>query len=430
MAIGTTAARQEHTVHSEHSEQPRQTGRTLTTRCCVVGGGPAGMMAGLLLARQGVDVIVLEKHGDFLRDFRGDTVHPSTLQILDELGMIDEFLRIKHSKVTSVSLETPAGAVQLADFSALRGPYPYIAFMPQWDVLDFLAAKARRLPAFRLIQPAEVTGVIRENGSVRGVRAETPDGPLEIRTDLVLAADGRHSTVRRAVALPLAVSKAPMDVLWFRLTREPGETTSFVRTGPGHLLITIDRDTYWQVAYVIPAGAYDAVRAEGLARLRERITAVRGGFAARLEREITDWDDVKLLSVRVDRLRTWYRPGLLCIGDAAHAMSPAGGVGINLAVQDAVAAARMLGPVLGAGRAPTRRELAAVQRRRALPARAVQLVQVRLMTDMYPKDSKDSKDLATYGKLPLVVRLVRRFPFLSGWTARFIGVGLRPEHVA
>ncbi|MEV7288950.1 FAD-dependent oxidoreductase [Streptomyces sp. NPDC093252] len=433
--------------------------RTLTTRCCVVGGGPAGLMAGLLLARQGVDVTVLEKHGDFLRDFRGDTVHPSTLQVLDELGLIEEFLRIRHSEVRTLSVETPAGSLELADFSRLPGKYRYIAFMPQWDLLDFLARKARELPSFRLVLTAEATDLVRADGRVLGVLARTADGPLEVHSDLVLAADGRHSAVRRAAGLPLSVSEAPMDVLWFRLSREPGETMGFLRTGPGHLLITIDRGDYWQTAFVIPSGGYATVRAEGLARLRERIASVRGAFADRLEREITDWDDLKLLNVRVDRLRTWWRPGLLCIGDAAHAMSPAGGVGINLAVQDAVAAARMLGPTLRAGRTPAARQLAAVQRRRSLPVRAVQLVQVRLMRDLYPTgagtgtgtgtgvgtgtgtgtgtemgaaagaETGTGMEPGTYGRPPLAFRAVRRFPFLRHWTARFIGLGLRPEHV-
>jgi 2-polyprenyl-6-methoxyphenol hydroxylase-like FAD-dependent oxidoreductase len=381
------------------------------------------MMAGLLLARQGVDVVVLEKHADFLRDFRGDTVHPSTLRVLDELGLVEEFLRIKHSKVSTITLQTPSGPTTFADFSKLRGRYPYIAFMPQWDVLDFLASKGQESPGFRLVRNAEATGVIREGNQVRGVRAETPDGPLEVRADLVIAADGRHSAMRRAVSLPVSSSAAPMDVLWFRLEREPDETMSFLHTGSGFILITIDRGDYWQVAYVIPQGGYDTVRAEGLGRLKADVRSVHGAFAGRLDKEITSWDDVSLLTVRVDRLRTWYRPGLLCIGDAAHAMSPAGGVGINLAVQDAVAAARMLGPVLSAGRTPTPRELSRVQRRRELPVRAVQAAQVHILADLYPKDRRSTVER------PFAARLVRRFPFLNRWTAQFIGVGLRPEHV-
>ncbi|MEG3626652.1 FAD-dependent oxidoreductase [Streptomyces poriticola] len=397
--------------------------QTLTSRACVVGGGPAGMTAGLLLARQGVDVVVVEKHGDFLRDFRGDTVHPSTLQVVAELGMIDDFLRIPHSKVGTITVQTPAGATVFADFTRLRHRFPYIAFMPQWDVLDFLARKGQAYSGFRLIQKAEATGIVRDGDRVRGVRARTPDGPLEIRADLVIAADGRHSTLRRAAGLPVSASAAPMDVLWFRLSREPDETMSFLHTGPGFVLVTIDRGDYWQVAYVIPHGAHDTVRAEGLDRLRTDVASVHGPFAGRLRSEISAWEDVRLLSVRVDRLRTWHRPGLLCIGDAAHAMSPAGGVGINLAVQDAVAAARMLGPVLRAGRTPSRRELAAVQRRRSLPVRAVQTAQVHMLADLYPKDR------ASTVERPLAARVVRRFPFLTRWTARFIGVGLRPEHV-
>ncbi|MEV4335012.1 FAD-dependent oxidoreductase [Streptomyces sp. NPDC049597] len=393
------------------------------TRCVVVGGGPAGMMAGLLLARQGVEVVVLEKHGDFLRDFRGDTVHPSTLRLMEELGLIHEFLELPHSRVTTISVETPAGRTDFADFSKIGGNYPYIAFMPQWDVLDFLARKAKQYPGFRLIQNAEATELVREGGEVLGVRATTPQGPLELRADVVIAADGRHSAMRSSAGLQPAVSQAPMDVLWFRLSRKPDERLTFLHTAQGFVLITIDRGTYWQMAYVIPQGAYETVQAEGIERLRADVGAVGEGLGARMEEEIRSWDDVKLLTVRVDRLRTWHRPGLLCIGDAAHAMSPAGGVGINLAVQDAVAAARILGPVLRAGRAPSRQDLNKVQKRRELPVRAVQLAQVHMLADLYPKDRQ-----ATVER-PLAARIVRRFPFLNRWTAWFIGVGLRSEHI-
>ncbi|ATW51433.1 hypothetical protein CGZ69_29970 [Streptomyces peucetius subsp. caesius ATCC 27952] len=393
------------------------------TRCVVVGGGPAGMMAGLLLARQGVEVVVLEKHGDFLRDFRGDTVHPSTLRLIEELGWIDEFLALPHSKVTTISVESPAGRTDFADFSKIGGKHPYIAFMPQWDVLDFLAGKGGQYPGFRLIQNAEATELVRDGDEVLGVRATTPNGPMELRADLVIAADGRHSAMRRSAGLQPSVSQAPMDVLWFRISRLPDERLTFLHTGAGFVLITIDRGTYWQIAYVIPQGAYETVRDEGIERLRADVSAVNAGLGARMSEEIGSWDEVKLLTVRVDRLRTWHRPGLLCIGDAAHAMSPAGGVGINLAVQDAVAAARILGPVLRAGLAPDRRDLDKVQRRRELPVRAVQLAQVHMLADLYPKNRQ------TTVERPLAARVVRRLPFLNKWTAWFIGVGLRPEHI-
>lgn len=396
---------------------------TQQTSCVVVGGGPAGMMAGLLLARQGVEVVVLEKHSDFLRDFRGDTVHPSTLRIIEELGWIDEFLSLPHTKVDTITVETPAGRTAFADFSLISGTHPYIAFMPQWDVLDFLARKASTYPGFHLVRDAEAVELIRGGGRALGVRVKTPEGEQEVRADLVIAADGRHSAMRRSANLASTTGQAPMDVLWFRLSRLPGEDLTFLHTGAGFVLITINRGDYWQVAYVIPQGGYEAVRTTGIERLQDDVTAVKESLGERLRAEITSWDDVKLLSVRVDRLRRWYRPGLLCIGDAAHAMSPAGGVGINLAVQDAVAAARMLGPVLRAGRVPDSTDLRRVQRRRELPVRAVQFAQTRMLSDLYPKD------LDSTVERPVAARVVRRFPFLTKWTAQFIGVGIRPERV-
>jgi 2-polyprenyl-6-methoxyphenol hydroxylase-like FAD-dependent oxidoreductase len=402
------------------------------TACCIVGGGPAGMMAGLLLARQGVDVLVLEKHEDFLRDFRGDTIHPATLVVLDELGAAEQFLALPHTKMERVTMETPAGPVTFADFTKLPGQYGYIAFVPQWDFLNFLADWARRYPSFRLFTRAEVTDLIEEEGRVVGVRAETADGPLEVRATLVLAADGRHSTVRRRAGLEVVGNSPPIDVLWFRVTRRRDDKVPFFRKDRGRVLIAIDRGEYWQLAYVIPHQGFEAVKEAGLPAFGAAVAALAPALADRLG-EISDWDAVKLLSVRVDRLRRWYRPGLLCIGDAAHAMSPAGGVGINLAIQDAVATANILGPTFRSG-GPNLRHLRRVQRRREFPARAVQAFQVRVLRDLYPK--ADDGQAATVGGMakathrdPVAFRLVRAFPALRHMAGRFIGYGIRPEHV-
>lgn len=396
--------------------------RAIETTCCIVGGGPAGVMLGLLLARQGVEVLVLEKHADFLRDFRGDTVHPSTLRIMDELGFIDEFLRLPHTKMTQVTMEMPEGSVTFADFSKLRGSFRYVAFIPQWDLLNFLTDKARHFSNFELLMRAEVTDIIEEADRVVGVRAETPDGPLEVRSDLVVAADGRHSMVRRRAGLEPIASSAPMDVLWFRLTRRPDETVSFFRAGPGYVVVCINRGDYWQVAYVILKGAFATVQSSGLEELRRNIAEILPPLADRVA-EIREWDQVKLLSVRVDRLRQWYRPGLLCIGDAAHAMSPAGGVGINLAIQDAVAAANILGPVLRRHRRHSIRDLRRVQRRRELPTRLTQAFQVRALRGLYPDGSTGKQ------KPPPIVKVFRHVPALRGLAAYFIGIGIRSEHV-
>ena len=389
--------------------------------CCIVGGGPAGVMLGLLLARQRVDVLVLEKHADFLRDFRGDTVHPSTLRIMDELGYIDEFLRLPHTKMTQVTMEMPEGSVTFADFSKLPGPFRYVAFMPQWDFLSFLTDEARHFSNFELLMRSEVTGIIEEADRIVGVRAETPDGPLEVRSDLVVAADGRHSVVRRCAGLEPIASSAPMDVLWFRLTRRPDEEAPFFRAGPGYVLVSINRGDYWQVAYVIPKGSFATVESSGLEELRRNIAKLLPSLADRVA-EIREWDQVKLLSVRVDRLRQWYRPGLLCIGDAAHAMSPAGGVGINLAIQDAVATANILGPVLRR-HPPSIRDLRRVQRRRELLTRLTQAFQVRVLRGLYPDDSAGERKPAT------IVKAFQHLPVLRRLAAHFIGLGIRSEHV-
>ena len=400
--------------------------------CCVVGGGPAGMMAGLLLARQGVEVLVLEKHADFLRDFRGDTVHPSTIQVLDELGLGEEFLRIPHTEMTQVTMQTSGRNVTFADFSKLPGGIGYIAFMPQWDFLEFLARKAKEHPTFRLLMKSEATDLMVEDGRVVGVRANADEGPLEVRAQLVLGADGRNSTIRRASGLEVLAKTPPIDVLWFRLSRRSGDKVSFFNKVGSRVVICINRGDYWQVAYVIPHEGFDAVKQRGLGALRESVATLIPVMADRVS-EIASWDDVKLLGVRIDRLRTWYRPGLLFIGDAAHAMSPAGGVGINLAIQDAVAAANILGPTFHRG-GPTIRELRRVQRRRELPARVVQAFQTRILRDLYPRGGRllvgqAGSESETSAELALPIRIVSRFPALRHLVGRLIGIGIRPEHV-
>jgi 2-polyprenyl-6-methoxyphenol hydroxylase-like FAD-dependent oxidoreductase len=394
-----------------------------SVQCCVVGGGPAGMMAGLLLARQGIKVLVVEKHRDFLRDFRGDTIHPSTLELMHELGWADQFLRLPHTQMPDVTVSMDGTAVTFADFRKLKAHYPFIAFMPQWDFLDFLADKAAELPSFRLMRSTQMSDLIVENGRVAGVLANCDEGQVEIRADLVLGADGRHSTTRTKAGLRPIAKSAPLDVLWFRLPRQAGDEVPLFQGGRG-ALISIDRGDYWQLAYAIPTEAFGELRRAGLSELHARIAALAPYLSDRVT-QIDDWNQVHQLTVRVDRLPRWYRPGLLCIGDAAHAMSPAGGVGINLAIQDAVATANLVGPVLTAG-APSERDLRRVQRRRDLPARITQAFQTAILRDLYPRDLSD--DTTTH--VPPVVRVFRWLPALRHVVGRFIGLGVRPEHVA
>jgi 2-polyprenyl-6-methoxyphenol hydroxylase-like FAD-dependent oxidoreductase len=382
------------------------------------------MVAGLLLARQGAEVLVLEKHGDFLRDFRGDTIHPSTLELLNELGWIEEFLQLPHTKMPQVTVDMAGTPVTFADFRKLKVRCPYVAFMPQWDFLDFLASKARAHPDFRMLMNTEVTGLIEEADQVAGVRARTPEGDLEVRARLVLGADGRHSAVRRSAELEVVGNTPPMDVLWFRLPRRPGEELVFFRPGSGHVIICINRGDYWQLAYVIPSGQFDTVKAAGLEALQADIAELFPELADRTK-ELDTWEDVRFLSVRVDRLRRWFRPGLLCIGDAAHAMSPAGGVGINLAIQDAVATANILGPSLRRDHRPAVEELRRVQRRRQFPTRVTQTMQIRALAGLYPKNLRDDRS----AHLPFAFRLFRRVPALRHLTGRVIGIGIRPEHI-
>ncbi|MCU1620738.1 MAG: pcpB 1 [Modestobacter sp.] len=396
--------------------------------CCIAGGGPAGMMLGLLLARQGVAVLVLEEHGDFLRDFRGDTVHPSTLRLLDELGLAEEFLRLPHQEVTRLGVTTDDGTYVLADFGRLPGAFPFLAFVPQWDLLDFLADRARRYPNFQLRMNAEAVGLVREDGQVTGVRYRTPeDGEREVRSQLTVAADGRNSGLRAAAGLRLREFGAPMDVLWFRLAKPPAGAGPALgaagRITRGRMLVRIDRGDYWQCAHLVPKGGYAALQAAGFGAFRDDLARLLPDGVP-LD-TLRSWDDVRVLSVRVDRLTRWHQPGLLFIGDAAHAMSPLGGVGINLAVQDAAAAARLLAGPLRDGAVPPRR-LGRVRRRRLLPTVLTQLVQRQIQTRVLSRILAGDRPIGT----PRVVRLLDRHPALQGLPARAIGIGVLPEHAS
>ncbi len=395
-------------------------------QCCIVGGGPAGMMLGLLLARARVKTLVLEKHGDFLRDFRGDTIHPSTMEVMWDLGLFDEFLKLPHQKVARLNAQFGDTMFTLADFSHLPVHGRYIAMMPQWDFLNFLAAEAAKYPAFTLLMDAEAQGLIEENGHVVGVRAQTPEGARIYKTDLVVGADGRHSTLRDASGLMVDEFGAPMDVFWFRVSRKATDTDETVgRFDNGAVFVMLNRGAYWQCAYVIAKGAAETVRAAGLETFRARITE-RAPFLADRVRELATWDDARLLSVSVDRMRTWWRPGLLFIGDAAHAMSPIGGIGINLAVQDAVATANILAAFLRDSSA-TDADLAAVQKRRERPTRLTQQAQVFLQNRVIAPTL--AARAGTPFKAPLVVRLLAAIPLLRRIPARLMGMGVQPERV-
>jgi len=385
--------------------------------CVIAGCGPAGAALGLLLARAGLRVTVVEKHGDFLRDFRGDTIHASTLTLLDELGFGDEFARLEQQRIAEVRVAVGDHEWPLADFQRIPGRHREIALMPQWDFLDFVTRHAAGYPGFRLLMETEATGLTVEQGRVTGL---TVSGGA-IPATLTVAADGRSSTVRHAARLPVRAYDAPMDVLWFRLSRrESGVVRTAGRVAPGRLLIRIDRGDYWQVGYVIEKGGYQRLRAAGLAAFRSDLATLEPALADRVD-ELRSWSDLSVLEVRVDRLRRWHRPGLLCIGDAAHAMSPVGGVGINLAVQDAVAAANLLVRPLRTG-ILSERDLARVQRRRALPTAITQAGQRAIHRRIVAP-------LLDGGAPPAPVRVLQRFPALQGIPAYLLAIGIRPEHV-
>ncbi len=396
----------------------------LATRCCVAGGGPAGMMLGFLLARAGIDVVVLEKHADFLRDFRGDTIHPSTLELMYELGLLDEFLKLPHSRVEKLSGQIGAERIAIADFTHLPTHCKFIALMPQWDFLDFLAEHGQRYSNFDLRMRTEGTELIQENGRVTGLRATSPDGELIIRADLVVGCDGRHSTLRRCAGLKVEDVGAPMDVLWFRLSRKDSDDPeTFGHIEAGRMLVMLDRGDYWQCAYVIRKGGFANVQAAGLEAFRRPVVELSPVLADRIG-EIADWNHVKLLTVGVDRLTRWSLPGLLCIGDAAHTMSPIGGVGVNLAIQDAVAAANILAEPLRE-RQVTLATLQQVQDRREFPVRFTQRLQTFIQDHLITPVLRGGER----PKPPLLAKLLGWFPPLRRVPARLVGIGVRPEHV-
>lgn len=403
---------------------PRVNEKITNVRCCIAGGGPAGIMLGYLLARAGVSVAVLEKYHDFFRDFRGDTIHPSTMEIMKELGLLDAFLKLPHQKTVQMQGQIGDETVILADFSKLKTVCPFIAFMPQWDFLNFISDQAKRYPGFHLLMGTEATELLEEKGKVVGVKAKKGSDVFDIRAELVIGADGRHSTIREKSRLKVESLGAPMDVLWFRLPQKPGDPTSSLgRIDNGRMMVMIDRGDYWQCGFIIPKGEFEKIKADGLTAFQNVLVKLQPFLAGRVE-TLSDWEKIKLLSVAVDRMPVWYKPGLLCIGDAAHAMSPIGGVGINFAVQDAVAAANLLIHKFLSGGVALK-DLQAVQRRREFPVRMMQRIQILIQNRVI----RTVLARPTHPKLPWALKLFQKFPSLRRLPAYLIGIGIRPEHV-
>ena len=396
----------------------------IETTCVIAGAGPAGLMLGLLLARAGIDVVVVEKHGDFLRDFRGDTIHPSTLEVMSELGLIDEFLTLPHTRAPKLTAEMGGRTITMADFSRLPVKNRFIAFMPQWDFLNFLAEKAQQYPNFRLIMNARVTEVLEDQGKMNGLAVETPEGSAIIRSTLVVGADGRNSIVREKAGLIIENFGTPSEVVWMKLSKQPGDPHEVMgHAGPRQGFVLIDCGDYWQCGYVIRRTTFAEIREKGIEAFRQMVIDVSPLPAERMQ-EIRSFDDISLLTVRIDRLKQWWRPGLICIGDAAHAMSPIGGVGVNLAIQDAVAAANILSSPLREKRLSDR-DLAAVEKRRGFPTRATQKLQLMMRSSRKTDQANEAKRKGP----PAFIRGIARFPLLAHLAGRLIGLGFRMEHV-